>query len=137
MEEWLSPEGNSGAFLQYAAARARSILRKASERGKELDPSVELDSNALSHPAERAVLLGIAGLASAVADAARELRPVTLCVHLRNLAQAYSSFQNHRDCNVILSEGSTLQSRLLLVHAAAEALTWGLEQLGIDAPARI
>jgi arginyl-tRNA synthetase len=136
LEAWLNPRGNTGPYLQYASARAQSILDKAAARNKRLDPKAEL-VGALEHPAERAVLLAVAGLPHAVSQTAEQLRPSILCAYLHDLAQAYNGFQNHPECNVIQSEGPTLQGRLLLVGAVREALAWGLDLLGIPAPFRI
>jgi arginyl-tRNA synthetase len=137
MSEWLSPEGNTGPYLQYAAARACSILDKAEAMGKRWDPETPLPEGALVHPAEKVVLRELAGLGGAVEQAARQLRPSILCTHLHGLAQAYNSFQNNKECNVIHSEGAVLQGRLALVRAVREALTWGLDLLGIPAPRRV
>jgi arginyl-tRNA synthetase len=142
MQAWLQFEGNTGPYLQYAATRTASILRKAAERGKDLDPSL-LDDDAgtaaalaaLEHSSERGLIMAIAQLPAVVVMAADTLRPSAVCTYLFTLAKAYSAF--NRDCHVLNQEGDLLQARLLLVKATHSALTWGLGVLGIPAPARM
>ena len=142
MDKWADVRGgDGGATLQYVCARSNSLLSKASERGLELDPGLLAGEAAaadgtLDHVAERAVMQGLIGLPSAVVQASERLRPSILCAHLYGLAKAYNRFQ--QECNVIHQEDAgVLQSRLLLVKATHEALSWGLSLLGIPAPERM
>ncbi len=140
MEDWLKFEGNTGPYLQYVAARISSILRKAHARGKSLDfagdPSAARSAcAALREPSERALVLALDRLPGVVAQVSATLRPSHLCTFLFDLAKIYNRFQ--RDCNVITSEGPTLEARLLLITATRSALAWGLGLLGITAPERM
>ena len=60
-ERMLSLQGNTGPYLQYAAARIRSILRKATEAGHAPGPVV------LGEEAERALGLTLLGFGDVVA----------------------------------------------------------------------
>jgi arginyl-tRNA synthetase len=144
MEAWLEVEGDTGPYLQYSAARAGSILRKAAKAGKTLPPGLATDAAALraagaalAQPEERGLVLAIAALRPAVHQAAETLRPNSMCSYLLGLAKAINRFANSKDCHVLRSEGATLQGRLLLTTAAHEAMVWGLGRLGIPAPARM
>jgi arginyl-tRNA synthetase len=142
MPAWMNFEGNTGPYLQYVTARTASILRKGAEREKTLDPAVLSDPArtaaacaALEDPAERALIVALAGLPEVVTRAGEDLRPSPICAYLFDLAKTYNRFQI--ECNVINSEGELLQGRLLLVKATREALAWGLSLLGIPAPERM
>jgi arginyl-tRNA synthetase len=144
LEAWLELEGNTGPYLQYTAARAGSILRKGEAIDKRIDPALLGDPGALAaaaatleQPEERELLLALAGLRPAVAQAAQALRPSVLCTYLHGLAKSINRFANAKHCRVIQSEGDLLRARLVLVAAAHRALVWGLARLGIFAPARM
>lgn len=144
MEAWLAVEGDTGPYLQYSAARAGSILRKAATRGKPIDPSaftdaarVEAAGAALTQPEERALLLELAELGPVVHRAAQSLRPSLLCTYLLGLAKAINRFSNAKHCRVVDSEGAVLDGRLMLVKAAHEGMTWGMGCLGMQSPVRM
>lgn len=136
MDEWLRFEGNTGPYVQYVAARTASILRKAEERDKGLQPGAAADAfAALGEAAEGRLILALDRLDDVVKRAAEQLRPSILCAELFSLAKAYNRFQS--ECDVIHSEGQLLQGRLRLVQATRRALEWGLDLLGIPAPERM
>lgn len=144
MEAWLAVEGDTGPYLQYSTARAGSILRKAAERGKPLDPQalaaedrVRAAGEALVEPEEWALVLALADLGPVTHRAAQSLRPSVLCTYLLELAKAINRFANAKSCRVVDSEGAVLDGRLMLVTAAREAMAWGLRNLGIQAPVRM
>jgi arginyl-tRNA synthetase len=144
MEAWLAVEGDTGPYLQYSAARAGAILRKAAERGKASTPAALADEarvraagEALVEPEERALLLALAELGPATHRAAQSLRPSLLCTYLLELAKAINRFANAKHCRVVDSEGAVLDGRLMLVKAAFEGMAWGLGCLGIEAPVRM
>lgn len=142
LEAWLNLEGDTGPYLQYVAARIRSILRKSAAEGKALDPDVLNNPSAhadafaaLKEPEEQQLVMALDGLGPAIHKAAEQLRPHGVCTYLFNLAKTYNRFQIA--CNVKASEGPLLQGRLLLVQATLEAMVFGLGCLGIPAPERM
>jgi arginyl-tRNA synthetase len=144
MEAWLELEGDTGPYLQFSAARLGSILRKASEAGKRLPGEVLTDrarqveaGSTLHQPEERALLLALSRLETAVHAAAQTLRPSSMCNYLLELARAIHRFATSKNTHVLSSEGDLLEGRLLLAHAAHGAMVWGLARLGIPAPARM
>lgn len=120
-EESASLEGNSGPYLQYAHARACSILRKAGSEG-EVAGSLEND--------ERTLLRKISEYPEVIDNAIAELMPHHVCTYLYELAQTFNRFYEHN--RVIGDERQVL--RLGLVGAYAETLRKGLQVLGIHAP---
>lgn len=142
MDKWTDVQGGDGGpTLQYVAARSASLLRKARERDMVLNPALlepgaELPAGEFSHPAEQALLQAIAGLPSAVAQAAQTLRPSMVCTQIYTLTKAYNRFQ--QECDVIhQTDPDVVQARLLMVTATRAALSWGLSLLGIPAPERM
>lgn len=119
--ESIALEGNSGPYLQYAHARARSILKKAEATGS---PAGELQ------PDERSLLRKIGEYAETVELATDELMPHHICTYLYELAQKFNSFYEHN--RVIGDDRQDL--RLGIVSMYADTLRNGLELLGIYAP---
>lgn len=124
-------EGKTGPYLQYAAVRIQSILRKAEERGfapgELLPPEVA---------PERDLLLRMAQLPDAVAVACAERAPNFLCEHLYELTQAWSRF--YQQCH-ILSEPDEARraSWLALAGQCLRQIRLVLGLLGIEVPERM
>lgn len=123
-KESVALEGNSGPYLQYAHARARSILAKSEQAPNE---PTELQ------PGERALLRKLTEYSEAVEKATAELLPHYIATYLYELAQAFNSFYEHN--RVIGDEREPV--RLWLVQQYADTLKSGLELLGIDAPEKM
>ncbi len=123
--ESVSLEGNSGPYLQYAHARACSILRKADQADRSAAAlSGELEAG------ERSLARKLSEYPEVVDKAAAELMPHHVCGYLYELAQAFNRFyENNR---VIGDERQDI--RLALVHRYAETLRKGLTLLGIASP---
>jgi arginyl-tRNA synthetase len=120
-EESVSLEGNSGPYLQYAHARARSVLAKSTAAPV---PPAELQ------PGERSLARKIGEYPEAVSKAVSELMPHHICTYLYELAQVFNRFYEHN--RVVGDEREA--ARLQLVSLYAEVLKDGLELLGITAP---
>lgn len=134
--ESIALEGNSGPYLQYAHARARSILAKAavpSEVGAAKpgrSAGVEAGNVGDLEPGERSLVRKLSEYDEAVAKAVTELLPHYICTYLYELAQAFNSFYEHN--RVIGNQREQL--RLHLVRTYADTLKDGLGLLGIIAP---
>ena len=124
VEESFSIEGNSGPYLQYAHARARSILSKKAA------PDTRPDK---FEPAERSLLRKITEYAETVDRAVNELMPHHICTYLYELAQKFNSFYEH---NRVLDDPRE-SVRLQLVQAYADTLKNGLDLLNISAPEKM
>lgn len=124
-EESVSLEGNSGPYIQYAHARARSILRKS---GKQ--PAAETTT---LQKGERSLARKISEYPEIVARAIEELMPHHICTYLYELAQAFNRFYEH---NKVIG-GDRETERLLLVKQYADVLKDGLELLSISAPEKL
>lgn len=123
-EESVSMEGNSGPYLQYAHARARSILAKA-EQGTAAITGLEVG--------ERSLARKISEYPDVVEKSVNELLPHHICTYLYELAQSFNRFYEHN--RVIDDERQAI--RLQLVGLYADVLRDGLGLLGIAAPERM
>ena len=123
-------EGKTGPYLQYAAVRIRSILRKAEEEGLSPAPCVVRSAE------ERALVLQILALADAMAAAEDKRAPNILCEYVFSLAQLFSRFYSEHH---ILSEkdAELRAARLGLCELTLAVLTKALDLLGIDVPQRM
>lgn len=123
-EESVSLEGNSGPYLQYAHARARSILTKAEQSAAAITGLEE---------GERSLTRKISEYPEVVAKAVTDLMPHHICTYLYELAQTFNRFYEHN--RVIGDDRQAI--RLQLVGLYADVLRDGLGLLGIDAPERM
>jgi arginyl-tRNA synthetase len=129
-ERMLSLEGNTSVYLQYANARACSVLRRAQTEGAETGSRIVLDD-----PAERELALALLRLPAANDPVLADHRPHKLCGYLYGLAVSFSGF--YEACPVLTAEPPLRGSRLALCELTSRAITLGLAQLGIDAPERL
>jgi len=123
-EEIINLQGNSGPYMLYAYARAKSILRKASENETKQNES----SNFEISPLEKSLLSSLDEFSKVVARSASEFSPHYLCTYLFDLAQLFNSFYNKYP---ILNSSLERQFRLQLVEAVSITLSKGLALLGI------
>lgn len=126
-EESVAIQGNSGPYLQYAHARARSILSKA----QKVD-SKQLTVDSLE-VAERSLARKITEYPEVVQKSVKELAPHHICTYLYELAQKFNQFYEHN--RVIGDQREAL--RLQLIEAYAQVLTNGLGLLNIESPERM
>lgn len=127
LDRMLAFTGNTGPYLQYAAARIRSIFRSAGVPPSHAAPIV------LGEPAERALGLRLLRFGTVVAEVGDTLEPHRLCTYLFDLAQDFSAF--YEQCPVLRAATPQLrESRLSLAGLTLAVLVQGLDLLGIEAP---
>jgi arginyl-tRNA synthetase len=123
-------EGRTGPYLQYAAVRIQSILRKADSEGYARGAPV------VHSPEERRLLLQLLALPDVMIGAEMRRAPNVLCDYAFALAQEFSRFYT---AHHILSETDmALRSdRLGLCDLTLRVLLKVLDLLGIEVPARM
>ena len=124
INEAVSLTGNTGSYLQYAHARAKGILSKAS--AEFIRPSKVM-------PEDKLLVRKLGEYSEVVDRAVQALEPHHICNYLFELAQ---EFNRYYEKNQVV--GSDLeQHRVGLVNLYADTLKAGLTILGIGAPERL
>ncbi|WP_292728810.1 arginine--tRNA ligase [Methanoculleus sp.] len=121
-KEALDFERQSGPYIQYAHARACSILDKAEEFEQTYHYETEHEIALARH---------LARFPAVIEQTIEELRPHLLASYARELADLFNAFYHYDP--VLKSEGETRSSRLTLVDAVRNTLQESLATLGIDA----
>lgn len=121
-EESVSLQGNSGPYLQYAHARARSILEKSTAEN-----ATKLEDLTVH---ERSLARALSHYQMVLEKAVDEFMPHHICTYLYELAQVFNRF--YENSKVVGDEREAIRRRL--VGQYADTLKTGLETLGISAP---
>ncbi len=137
-QEALSFEGETGPYVQYAAVRARNILRKLEQQGESMpDFDAELSGEALGRQLETAafwrMLLDASRRESVIEKAVAAGEPAHLARYAFNVAQAFNNFYHQHH---ILSETDRERKVFLLwmTKFFLEELGRVLDVMGIPAP---
>jgi arginyl-tRNA synthetase len=136
--EALSFEGETGPYVQYAAVRARNILRKLEERGEQLpDFRARLDRESMARQLADEncwqLLLAASKVDSAVERAVASGEPAHVARYAFQLAQSFSNFYHEYP---VLSEANAEKKTFLLwmTEYFRVQLERTLAVLGIDVP---
>jgi arginyl-tRNA synthetase len=130
LERFTRFEGKTGPYLQYAAVRIKSILRRARDEGFASAPPV------IRSEEERALALQLLAMPEALANAELKRAPNLLCDYVFTLAQNFSRFYTEHH---ILSEtdAGLRAARLGLCALTMTQIERVLGLLGIDVPERM
>ena len=125
-KESISFEGETGPYIQYSYARAKSILAKA---GKIKTKKIGFER--LIGPEEQKLLKLLANYPTAVKKSFEKLSPHIICQSLIEIAEAFNTFYHKHK---VLKAGSEeiKNERLALVQSTAQVLKNGLELLDIE-----
>lgn len=122
-DEVLNMKGDSGPYVQYTYARARSVLRKSSS--EQDAPRVD---DLTAH--ERAVITWIMRYPEIVISAGEKFAPNMVANYLFELSQRFNSFYNRE--KIIGSDREAV--RIAMCRVVSTVIKNGLEILGIEAP---
>lgn len=127
-EKSISFEGDSGPYLQYSYARAKSVLEKAKEEG--IKVSVE---KIMPETSELEKLLY--RFPEIVERAGKEYSPHYIASYLIELAGSFNSF--YAKHKIVDKEDQISPYKIALTDAFAATMKNGLNLLGIEAPERM
>jgi len=150
--ESVSFEGNSGPYLQYTFARAKSVLRKSQTsnnkdqtNSKSQIPNYKkllesIKSDGVGNQEEKVILRLLYQFPEVVAEAGKEYAPHKICDYLFALSQAFNGFYNMH--SILGSKKFKVSSkqrdfRLVLTAAVAQVVENGLYLLGIKSPRKM
>ena len=129
MDEALRANGDTGVYLQYAYARANSILRKLEDSGYFVP---EQDASLPDHleQSEWELLRHIDAYPRTLAEAARQLAPNMLATYAYDLAAHFSDFYEHTPPVVREADTRVKAFRARLVQATVQTMDNALRLMG-------
>ena len=120
-------------YIQYAHARACSVMRRLAELGLDWQPADALEAlNQLREEHETALLRRLDRYPEVVLGAARQCEPHTLANYLRDLAGEFHTWYNAH--KMLVEDKPLRDARLALSAAVRQVIANGLDLLGVSAP---
>jgi arginyl-tRNA synthetase len=120
-------------YIQYAHARACSVMRKLAEHGWSWQAEQALGQlQSLTEDHEKALLQRLARYPELVAAAARESEPHTVATYLRELAADFHAWYNAH--KMLVEDEPVRNARIALAQAVRQVIANGLDLLGVSAP---
>lgn len=135
-EESITLEGNSGPYLQYTYARAKSVLRKLQGVNHKSQNNRKLETENWNLENEELTLLRtLYKFPEVVEKAAGNYSPNLICSYLFDLAQKFNLFyQKHP---ILKAEDKQRDFRLGLTRVVGQVIKNGLYLLGLSAPEKM
>lgn len=132
----LNFEGESGPYVQYTYARARSVLRKAEAADGQQSHSADgINADLLGNAEAQQVLKELATFPDKVVQAMEKLEPSIVSRHLIDIAQSFNRF--YHECPILVDDPELRAARLALVRSMCTVLRTGMSLIGIQSPERI
>lgn len=116
-------------YIQYAHARICSVLKQAKIKFKS---STLVDLSLLNNEAEVVLLKSLNRYKGVLKSSAVNYEPHVLAYYLRELAANFHSYYNSSE--FLVGDDTLRGSRLMLIKAARQVLSNGLNLLGVGAP---
>ena len=126
-DKTLSFEGETGPYVQYAHARANSLLEKGNFLVED-----EIDYSLLKRDEEIDIIRLLYDFPNVIIDSAEKNEPSFITRHIAEIAKSFNRF--YHNCPILNEEESLRKSRLHLVYATKLVINTGLSLLGIEAP---
>lgn len=119
-------------YVKYVHARCAALFREAAKRGIAVDAPAQFRPPARLEPAERALLLRLAGFADVLDQCVKDLTPHHVTDYLLKLSGDYHRF--YESCRVLDEAADVVSFRLALVAGVRGVIRSGLSLLAVDAP---
>ncbi|MBU5294158.1 arginine--tRNA ligase [Anaerosalibacter bizertensis] len=126
-DKTLSFEGETGPYVQYAHARANSLLRKG-----EFSVEDEIDYSLLKREEEIDIIRLLYDFPNIIVNSSEKNEPSFITRHITEIAKNFNRF--YHNCPILNEEEDLRKARLHLVYATKLVLNTGLLLLGIEAP---
>jgi arginyl-tRNA synthetase len=123
-------EGNTGPYLMYTYARAKSILEKAGVGEEKLDFSLKRYEKIKMEKKELEIVRVVSRFPEVAIEAAENFAPHIIANYLYEVAQRFNSF--YADTPVLNAKGDVRNFREGLVKCLSVVMKNGLGLLGIE-----
>jgi hypothetical protein len=123
-DEVLNFDGETGPYLQYTYARAKSVLRKAG-----FEKAEKMNFTKITSDEEFALVKSLANFKDMVIKACEKYEPSLITRHLTEIAKNFNKFYN--TCQVNVEDKEVKEERLALTYASSLVIKIGLGLLGI------
>lgn len=123
-DEVLNFDGETGPYLQYTYARAKSVLRKAG-----FEKAEKMNFTKITSDEEFALVKSLANFKDIVIKASEKYEPSLITRHLTEIAKNFNKFYN--SCQVNVEDKEVKEERLALTYASSLVIKIGLGLLGI------
>lgn len=123
-DEVLNFDGETGPYVQYTYARAKSVLRKAG-----LGEIKSLDVEKITSDEEFSLVKKLAGFEDVVVKAKEKYEPSLVTRHLTDIAKSFNKFYN--SSKIMVEDEKLKEERLALAYATSIVIKTALGLLGI------
>lgn len=130
-EKALTFDGETGPYVQYAHARACSVIRKATPEML----SAAVDYSLLTDPLANEVIRLLRKFPEVVKDAAAKYEPSLITRYIVNVAQTFNHF--YHDNQIITEDLPTTAARLALVDVTRQTIKNALYLISVKAPEKM
>ncbi|MCB2354518.1 arginine--tRNA ligase [Clostridium estertheticum] len=130
-EEMLSFDGETGPYVQYTYARAKSILRKVEETSKNNETDVELDYDKLNSKEEFELVKQLEGFQKSILFAIDKLEPSMVTRYVIDVAKAFNKFYNQYNISNLKDEADK-KAKIKMVEATCQVIKNALGLIGIE-----
>ncbi|HAQ19300.1 MAG TPA: arginine--tRNA ligase [Prolixibacteraceae bacterium] len=133
-EESIDFNGNTGPFIQYTYARIRSVLRKAADRGIEINHLIGTET-AVGMKELQLIKL-ISQFPDAVKEASDNYSPALVANYIYELVKEFNQFYHYFP--ILIEENVEIRNlRLIISENVGKIIKTGMKLLGIDVPERM
>jgi len=133
-EESIDFNGNTGPFIQYAYARIRSVLRKAADKGIELNHAISAEMQAGAK--EMSLIKAISQFPVATKEAGDLYSPAIVANYIYELVKEFNQF--YHEFPMLAEENADVRNlRLVIAETVGKTIKTGMSLLGISVPERM
>jgi len=127
IEQALSFQGFTAAYLLYSSARINSIIKKSELSEKKI---LNLKKINLDEEQEHELVIKLAKYPDIVKQAAKNFDPSVVAKYLFELAQDFNDY--YHSVTILKAGKDKVEAKLLLILGVKQVLTNGLDLLGIE-----
>ena len=130
-KESVDLQGQTGPYVQNAYVRIKSVLRKASQEGIDLNDSKAAEAYGPIEKQERELIQALYSFPALITEAANQYDPSSIANYCYDLAKGFHKF--YTDHSILRAETPQARAfRIQLSRAVAHTLKTGMHLLGIE-----